>query len=62
MIESEGTSQQVTESQVIYIEREQDPFLPNRLLSEAAEKGYILTSKQIHEILGIRARGKSLTA
>ncbi len=35
-----------------------DPLLPNRLLSEAADKGYILTSKQVQEILGIKSKGK----
>ena len=34
-----------------------DPLLPNRLLSEAADKGYILTSKQIKDILGIKPKG-----
>ncbi len=40
--------------QVIYIEREapwhadqQDPLMPNRLLSEAADKGYILTHRSL---------------
>ena len=37
----------------------QDPLLPNRLLSEAADKGYILTSKQVQEILGIKPKGKT---
>ena len=36
-----------------------DPLLPNRLLSEAADKGYILTSKQVQEILGIKPKGKT---
>ena len=53
---------------VIYIEREapwhaeqQDPLMPNRLLTEAADKGYILTSKQIKDILGIKPKGSSFT-
>ena len=56
VIESDNTT-----PQVIYIEREVDPLLPNRLLTEAAEKEYILTSKQVQEILGIRARGTTFT-
>ena len=36
-----------------------DPLLPNRLLAEAADKNYILTSKQIQEILGIKPKGKT---
>ena len=54
--------------QVVYIEREapwhaeqQDPLMPNRLLAEAADKGYILTSKQIKDILGIKPKGSSFT-
>ncbi len=76
VVESDDTSLQVIESdsiaqssneqrelapQVIYIEREPDPLLPNRLLTEAAEKQYILTSKQVQEILGIRPRGTTFT-
>ena len=38
-----------------------DPLLPNRLLTEAADKGYILTSKQIKDILGIKPKGSSFT-
>ena len=38
-----------------------DPLLPNRLLDEAVDKGYILTSKQIKEILGIKPKGSSFT-
>ena len=38
-----------------------DPLLPNRLLTEAANKGYILTSKQIKDILGIKPKGSSFT-
>ena len=54
--------------QVIYIEREapwnaeqQDPLMPNHLLTEAADKGYILTSKQIKDILCIKPKGSSFT-
>ncbi len=36
-----------------------DPLLPNRLLAEAADKCYILTSKQVQEILGIKPKGKT---
>ena len=36
-----------------------DPLLPNRLLAEAVDKGYVLTSKQVQEILGIKPKGKS---
>ena len=36
-----------------------DPLLPNRLLAEAADKSYILTSKQVQEILGIKPKGKT---
>ena len=66
VIESDDTSLQVIDSDVtsphvIYIEREPDPLLPNRLLTEAAENGYILTSKQIQEIIGIKPRGSSFT-
>ncbi len=38
-----------------------DPLLPNRLLTEAVDKGYILTSKQIKDILGIEPKGSSFT-
>ena len=38
-----------------------DPLLPNRLLDEAVDKGYILTSKQIKDILGIKPKGSSFT-
>lgn len=49
--------------QVIYIEKEPDfdPLLPNRLLSEAAKEKYILTSKQLQDILGIKPRGNTFT-
>ena len=33
--------------------------MPDRLLSEAADKGYILTSKQVQEIIGIKPKGRS---
>ncbi len=66
VVESESTSLDVIESgnapqQVIYVEREFDPLMPNRLLTEAAEQGYILTSKQIHDILGTKPRGSTFT-
>ena len=55
-------------SQVIYIERDtpwnieqQDPLTPYRLLDEAVERGYPLTSKSIKEILGIKPKGKAFT-
>ena len=38
-----------------------DPLMPNRLLAEAADRGYILTSKQIKDILGIKPKGSSFT-
>ena len=38
-----------------------DPLTPNRLLDEAVDKGYILTSKQIKDILGIKPKGSSFT-
>ena len=40
---------------------QQDPLMPNRLLSEAADRGYILTSKQIKDILGIKPKSSSFT-
>ena len=47
-----------TSPQVIYIERDRDPLFANRMLKEAADNNYVLTSKQVQEILGIRPKGK----
>ena len=38
-----------------------DPLLANRFLTEAEDKQYILTSKQIKDILGIKPKGSSFT-
>ena len=48
-----------TSPNVIYIERDRDPLFANRMLKEAAENDYVLTSKQIQEILGIKLKGKT---
>ena len=48
-----------TSPHVIYIERDRDPLFANRMLKEAAENDYVLTSKQIQEILGIKLKGKT---
>ncbi len=66
VIESNDTALQVIESehtspQVIYLERDRDPLLPNRLLTEAANNNYILNSKQIQEIIGIKPKEKIFT-
>ena len=76
VVESNDTNLEVTESnntelqvrerehttpQVIYLERERDPLLPNRLLTEAANNNYILNSKQIQEIIGIKPKDKIFT-
>ena len=65
VLESDNTALQVIERddtlqpQVIYIERDRDPLFANRMLKEAAENDYVLTSKQIQEILGIKLKGKA---
>ena len=48
-----------TSPYVIYIERDRDPLFANRMVKEAAENDYVLTSKQIQEILGIKPKGKT---
>ncbi len=48
-----------TSPNVIYIERDRDPLFANRMLKEAAENDYVLTSKQIQKILGIKLKGKT---
>lgn len=63
---SDNTSLEVigsddTYPEVIYIQRESDPLMPNRLLAEAAEQKYLLNSRQIKEIIGVSPKGDSFS-
>ena len=50
-----------TSPQVIYMERDRDSLFTNRMLKKAADNNYVLTSKQVQEILGIRPKGKTFS-